>query len=92
MIAIAGPANFLKPDMTANISIRAAERQALVIPSGAVRREDDERFVYVDQAGTLTKRPVTIGTREGGVTEIKKGLDTADRVLIGPAPDASGKS
>ncbi|MBY0494527.1 MAG: efflux RND transporter periplasmic adaptor subunit [Cyanobacteria bacterium] len=91
MIAIDDPANLLKPDMTANISIRAAERQALVIPSGAVQREADERFVYVDQAGTLTKRLVTIGTREGGVTEIKKGLDAGDRVLIGPAPGSSGK-
>jgi RND family efflux transporter MFP subunit len=91
MIAIDDPANLLKPDMTANISIRAAERQSLVIPSGAVHREDDERFVYVDQAGTIVKRPVTIGTREGGLTEIRKGLDAADRVLIGPAPSSSGK-
>jgi macrolide-specific efflux system membrane fusion protein len=86
MASVDSAADALKPDMTANISIRTAERQALVIPNAAVQREGDERFVYVDDGGRLTKRQVAIGVREGGVTEVKRGLTTSDRVLTSPAP------
>ena len=86
IVSIDGATDILKPDMTANISIRTAERQALVVPNAAVRREGDERFVYVDRAGSLTKQSVSIGVREAGIIEIKKGLTTSDRVLISSAP------
>jgi RND family efflux transporter MFP subunit len=88
MVAIDDPGDVLKPDMTANISVRTAERQALVVPGAAVQRDGEDRFVYVDAHGSLTKRPVTIGTRESRVTEIKKGLAGTDRVLTGPFPAA----
>jgi multidrug efflux pump subunit AcrA (membrane-fusion protein) len=75
MVAVDSAADVLKPDMTANISIRTAERQALVVPNAAVRREGDDRFVFVDQGGTLAKRSVAVGVRDAAVTEIKKGLE-----------------
>jgi HlyD family secretion protein len=92
MVALDSSADALRPDMTANISIRTAERQALVVPSGAIQREDDERFVYVDEAGHLVKRQVSVGVRETGITEIKKGLTTSDRVVTSSAPASSPKS
>jgi RND family efflux transporter MFP subunit len=91
MVAVDSPADVLKPDMTANISIRTAERQALVVPNAAVGREGDDRFVFVDQAGALTKRSVSVGVREAAVTEIKKGLTVSDRVLTSAPPIAPPK-
>jgi RND family efflux transporter MFP subunit len=91
MVAVDSPADVLKPDMTANISIRTAERQALVVPNAAVGREGDDRFVFVDQAGTLTKRSVSVGVREAAVTEIKKGVTVSDRVLTSAPPIAPQK-
>ena len=91
VVAVDSATDVLKPDMTANISIRTAERQALVLPSAAIRREGDDRFVFVDQAGTLAKRSVSIGVREAGVTEVKKGVTTADRVLTSAPPTAPSK-
>ncbi|HEX7137835.1 MAG TPA: efflux RND transporter periplasmic adaptor subunit, partial [Vicinamibacterales bacterium] len=64
MVAVDSVADVLKPDMTANIAIRTAEHQALVVPNAAVRREGDDRFVFVDQVGVLAKRSVSIGVRE----------------------------
>jgi macrolide-specific efflux system membrane fusion protein len=81
MVAVNRGADSLKPDMTANISIRTSERQALMVPNGAVHREGEQRFVYVDEAGRLARRFVSVGVREGGVTEIKKGLTASDRVV-----------
>src|SRR5882672_5119754 len=92
MVAVDSAADVLKPDMTANISIRTAERQALVVPNAALQREGDERFVYVEEAGRLAKRPVSVGVREAGVVEIKKGLTASDRVLTSPAPQGLPKS
>jgi RND family efflux transporter MFP subunit len=91
MVAVDSAADLLKPDMTANISIRTAERQALVVPNAAVRREGDDRFVLVDRAGALAKRSISVGVRETGVTEIKKGLTASDRVLTSAPPSAATK-
>jgi len=87
MIAIDSPTEVLKPDMTANVSIRTAEREGLVLPSTAVQRDGFERFVLVDRAGELVKRSVAVGTREAGFTEIRQGIDLNDRVAINPPTD-----
>ncbi len=89
MIHIDSGAEALKPDMTANVSIRTAEREALVVPNGAVQRDGSERFVWVDKDGALTRRAVTIGTRDASFTEIRSGLGSGDRVLVGPQPGAA---
>jgi macrolide-specific efflux system membrane fusion protein len=89
IIEINSAADALKPDMTSNVSMRTAERQALVVPNGVIHREGDTRFVLVDEQGALARRSVTLGGREGGTTEVKKGLVVGDRVLMGPMPDAA---
>ena len=88
MIDINSPAEVLKPDMTANVSIRTAEREALVLPGAAIQRDGFERFVYVDQDGELMKRTVSVGTRDAGVTEIRQGIGLDDRVAIVPQAGA----
>jgi len=91
MIDIESDASVLKPDMTANVSIRTAEREAVVLPAGAVLRDGFARYVLIDKGGELERRPVTIGTRDGGFTEIRQGLSPGDRVAILPQT-AAGRS
>lgn len=76
----------LRPDMTANVSLRTAEREALVVPSEAIQRDGAERFVFVRDDGGLTRRTVTVGTRAAGVTEIRDGLKPTESVLLGLPP------
>jgi HlyD family secretion protein len=91
MIRIDSPATELKPDMTANVTIRTAEREALVVPNPAVQREGAERFVWVERPdGGLDRRSVTVGTRDAGVTEIRSGLAAGERVLLDPQPGSTG--
>jgi RND family efflux transporter MFP subunit len=85
MVAIESSAEMLKPDMTANVSVRTAEREAWVVPTKAVQRDGFDRFVLVDENGELVKRSVTIGTREAGFTEIRQGVGSEDRVAISAA-------
>jgi RND family efflux transporter MFP subunit len=88
MITIESSPDLLKPDMTANVSIRTAEREALVVPSAAVQREGSERFVWIEKDGALVRRAVTVGTRDAAFTEIRQGIGPGDRVLVGPQPRA----
>jgi RND family efflux transporter MFP subunit len=78
----------LKPDMTANITIKRAERRALVVPNSAIQRDGEQRYVFLLRDGKQEKRAVTIGTRDAGFTEIKRGLSTSDQVIINHAVDS----
>ena len=82
MAAIQKDGRLLKPDMTANITIKTAERKALLVPNSAVQRDQEERYVLLVRDGKQEKRSVTIGTRDAGFTEIKKGLTVVDRVVL----------
>jgi RND family efflux transporter MFP subunit len=87
MAVIQKDGRLLKPDMTANITIKTAERKALVVPNGAIQRDGDERFVFLIRGGKKERRTVAIGTRDGGFTEIKKGLSAGDQVIVNGGGD-----
>jgi RND family efflux transporter MFP subunit len=91
MATIQREGRLLKPDMTANITIKTAERKALVVPNGAILRDGEERFVFLIRDGKQEKRTVTMGTRDAGFTEIKKGLSASDMVIVNRAADSRRK-
>lgn len=82
MIDIQSPVTALKPDMTANVSIRTAEREALVLPSNALQRDGFDQYVFVEENGAITRRNVSVGTREAGFTEIRQGLSKGSKVAL----------
>ncbi len=82
MIEIDSPVDVLKPDMTANVSIRTAEREALVLPLRAVHRDGFEQYVLVEEDGDLVRRNVSVGSREAGSIEIRQGLGRNDKVAL----------
>jgi len=89
MAAIQKDGRLLKPDMTANITIKTAERKTLVVPNGAIQRDGDERFILLIRDGKKAKRTVVIGARGGGFTEIKKGLSADDQVIVDRGGDSA---
>lgn len=92
MAAIGKDGQLLKPDMTANITIKTAERKALVVANGVIQRDGDERYVFLMRNGKQEKRAVAIGTRDEGFTEIKKGLSVNDQVIVNRAGDLEKKA
>ncbi|NND54994.1 MAG: efflux RND transporter periplasmic adaptor subunit [Gammaproteobacteria bacterium] len=82
MIEIDSPVELLKPDMTANVSIRTAKRDALVLPTRAIQRDGFEQYVYVEENGELVRRAVSVGNRDAGYSEIRQGIDTSDKVAL----------
>ncbi len=88
MIRITSDPGPLRPDMTANVSIRTAERDALVVPNSSILRDASDRFVWVAQGEDIARRDVVTGTREAGQTEIRRGLAGQERVLLNPPAPA----
>ena len=82
MIAIDSPIDQLKPDMTANVSIHTAERDAHVLPTRAIHRDGFEQYVFIEIDGELARRNVSVGSREAEFTEIRQGLDRNDKVAL----------
>lgn len=91
IINIHNGGNVLKPDMTSNISIKTSQREALVIPNSAIQRDGDDRFVYIARDGRPEKRAVTVGLRDAGFTEIKKGVSPDDRIISGNSSEGGKK-
>ncbi len=91
VIAIDNWEGLLRPDMTANTTITVARRdQVLAIPNQAVKREEGDRVVYVQEGDHLVRRSVKTGWKDKNYTEVLGGLKLGDRVGVGEVE--SGKA
>lgn len=77
---------FLKPDMTISVDLTvAAKKQALVVPSDAVRgAATPTPSVLVVADGRIAEHDVKLGIRGDGGTEIVSGLDEGAEVVVSP--------
>lgn len=72
----------LKPDMTANVVIELAARANVVaVPDRALKREGGKTVVAVVGPQGRETRPVRVGLRGGGLTEIVSGLAEGERIV-----------
>ncbi|HAD04119.1 MAG: efflux transporter periplasmic adaptor subunit [Desulfuromonadales bacterium GWC2_61_20] len=84
-IELANPGFALKPDMFANVVIRAEEsRQSLAIPAEAVLDSGVQQTVFVSLGdGKFAPRPVKTGVKDdGGYVQILDGLKDGEQVVI----------
>lgn len=83
-VEIANPGGLLVPGMFANISLRAAERPAvLLVPSEAVIETGERSVVMVSEGlGKFHAVDVDAGADANGMTEIRKGLDEGQLVVV----------
>jgi membrane fusion protein, multidrug efflux system len=81
--AIENPRNLLRPGMSALVSAELRARaQALTIPSEAVFAEGSQSLVYrLQPDSTVTRVPVTLGTRDADAVEVCAGLTPDARVV-----------
>jgi len=82
-LVFANPDGVLKPDMFADVTVRAGRRvDALAVPSEAVVRSGTRERVFVVRApGRFEPRPVTPGLTSGGWTQVLDGLREGDQVV-----------
>jgi RND family efflux transporter MFP subunit len=73
----------LAPGMFSRFSISYEKHpDALVIPSDALVREDNENVVYVIEDGAASRRQVTVGIESNGVSEILNGLAKDEQIVV----------
>ncbi|MCJ7544620.1 MAG: efflux RND transporter periplasmic adaptor subunit [Phycisphaerae bacterium] len=73
----------LRPEMTANVEIVAAERSGvLTVPSEAVVRKGRQRFATVVKGAHNEERAVEIGISDGLTTEVVSGLNEGETVQV----------
>jgi len=72
----------LRPEMTTSVAIHLGSRQALAIPSSAVRREGGKYFVLLSANGRPALREVRLGWKDGPWTEIAGGLTEGQQIFL----------
>lgn len=78
-----GEGSGLKPGMFARVSIQTASARQLSVAEAALVWHDGKPAVFtVDDAGKVSARPVTTGTRQNGRVAIESGLSEGDDVVV----------
>jgi Cu(I)/Ag(I) efflux system membrane fusion protein len=83
-VELANPGGELKPGMFATVNLTpAARKEALLVPTEAVIQTGKRTVVVVAQGdGKFAPVDVEIGIETGGQTEIRKGLEAGQRVVV----------
>jgi membrane fusion protein (multidrug efflux system) len=83
---IPNPDGLLKPGLLMTVEMYKDPRQSVTIPETAIIPEGRKNFVLVankaDDAATVEKREITIGTRRPGVVEVTKNLLAGELVVV----------
>ncbi|GEO81452.1 hemolysin D [Pararhodospirillum oryzae] len=83
-LRFANPDLALRPNMFADVTLKAPPRtNVLTVPTEAVIRvQGGDRVVLDLGEGRFRSRPVTVGERWNGLTEIRDGLAQGDRIVL----------
>ncbi|PRP56313.1 efflux RND transporter periplasmic adaptor subunit [Bacillus halotolerans] len=76
-----------KPGFKFIMNIETDKRKTNTLPSKAVKKEDDQYYVYTVKDGKAKRVNVKIGEVTDDVTEIKEGISKDDQVILNPADD-----
>ncbi len=79
------PASRLKPGYEAKATVTTQEKPgAVAVGLADIRRENDQAFVFVVEAGKAVKKPVTTGLETTDQIEIVEGLAAGITYIISP--------
>ncbi|MBL3649416.1 efflux RND transporter periplasmic adaptor subunit [Bacillus vallismortis] len=74
-----------KPGFKFIMNIETDKRKANTLPSKAVKKEDDQYYVYTVKDGKAKRADVKIGEVTDDLTEIKEGISQEDQVILNPS-------
>jgi RND family efflux transporter MFP subunit len=71
-----------RPGFLARVTFQLDRRLgALVVPATAVGVGEEGQYVYIVEADSLVRRPVTLGLSAEGLVEVRRGVAAGDRVV-----------
>ncbi|MGR3206311.1 efflux RND transporter periplasmic adaptor subunit [Bacillus glycinifermentans] len=86
-VKIAGRLPQGKPGFKLIMNIETDKRKANTLPAKAVKKEDDQYYVYTVKDGKATRVDVKIGETVDNLIEIKEGISPDDQVILNPSDD-----
>ena len=82
-VAVQDPGSLLRPGMHAEVQIHIDLPDRLVVPARAVIVAGERRIVFVDRGkGLFEPRAIATGAQDGGLIQVRKGLQAGDRVVM----------
>jgi RND family efflux transporter MFP subunit len=73
----------IKSGMTASVRIETLqEREALIVPTGALMNRAGKDFVFVAEEGQVTARELQLGRTLGNRTEVLSGLQEGELLIV----------
>ena len=82
-----GVANDVLPGVFGRLWVNTGEREAILVPADAVRRDGQLALVQVVRGDRVVRRLVTIGPVQGDSVEILSGLAAGDVILVPSTPE-----
>lgn len=79
----------LKPGMFAEARVATGELPAIIVPRTAVRIEGSTKKLFVVVDGRLVERLVDLGETKGDLTEIRRGLNKGETIVLAPTKETS---
>jgi biotin carboxyl carrier protein len=84
VIGVTGKPTDMYVGATANLTVTVLDvKDVLTVPTSAVQTLGRSSFVNVLEKGNEVKRPVVTGAVGGALTQIKSGLTTGEKVVVG---------
>lgn len=80
-VTVPNPAGVLRAGMVARVQIVVGERQAVVVPEGAVVEGDTPR-VFVVEGDLAVERRVDLGRSADGRVEVRSGVQAGEQVAV----------
>ena len=88
---VPNPQHRLKPGMYAEVELNESQRQALVLPIGAVTERGGQKYVFLAREGRADMVPVDTGAVVGDRMEIVRGLAGGETVVADGADKLNNK-
>lgn len=77
-----GDAAGLRPGMACQVELdRPRDAHSIVVPLTVVQNDEDTSFVFVEEGGKASRRPVRLGSRNGDAVEVLEGLAAGERLI-----------
>jgi len=83
LCSVADANSELLPNTNVDVRVRTAEREnALTLPRGAVRTQENKHYVFVVEEGRLQKRDIKVGTSNSAYYEVLSGITENDMIAV----------
>ncbi|MBA2112906.1 efflux RND transporter periplasmic adaptor subunit [Bremerella alba] len=81
---VPNPSGMLRPGLFVRVKVAAKPPyHAVLVPESAIGADQSDRYVYVlDKDGNAERRSVQLGTQQGLLRVIKKGLAEGEKVIV----------